>query len=333
MKKLVFVFIFCHIFVGVNLILAQNCDTTSVSLNRNVISPPNPPHWPRINVSCLDSAIQINVFPYISCSSIAANGSNFSIDMPNGTKLIPSSAHGKNCVGDSTNTLLVQFNQPFFVNMVAPFWVGQSNTGVYIASACAKKPWRNDSIQIVVESCFTTNVEFTNIDQKSSSEVVLTWKLDDGTIYAPFPKYLFGNFQIYRKTEGETQFQFIDSVQHVDATNYIDRNLPNNYIGTLTYKIAANVLHLELAADTTSVQVILKTAPVAFPVPFQKELNIALGGDEEKEISIFSIDGKLIFSTKTTDFFLVIQTDAWPKGVYFIRVRGKEEETQKIVKF
>ena len=321
------------VITGPSLGFAQNCDTSAVGLDQNY------PHvylgsilYQKIDVTCLDSSISIALNKYVSCSSVAADGSNFLVILPDGHFMVPKAAKTQFCSNDSTDQILIEFNQPFFANMLGDMLVGASSTGGYIESACAKRPWLADSIKLWVAGCFTTNIKFTSLAQTASGSVDLSWELGAGTLYAPFPTYLFTSYQIYRKLAGQP-FVFIDSVSHIDSTHFTDQNLPTNYIGTLEYRVAAKLRYLEMGDDTASVNVVLKSNPVAFPVPFQSQLELALAGDGEKEVSIFNQEGLPIFRTKTTDFYLIIPTDAWPKGVYFVRVRGKAETVQRVVKF
>ena len=314
--------------------LAQNCDTSAVGLNQNY------PHvyfngleYPQIDVTCLDSVVSINLNVHVSCSSIAADGSNFMVVLSNGRVIVPGGAKAIDCINDSTKSISIQFNEPFFFNMYSDFLVGASNDGNYIVSACAKRPWLSDSIKLQVDGCFVTDIELTSAAQTAPGRVDLAWELGEGTIYAPFPNYLFSSYQIYRKLAGQPQFAFVDSTSNINITQYSDQNLPGNYIGQITYRIAAKLLYAELGDDTAHVNVVLKTSPVAYPVPFQTQLELALTGDDEKEVSIFTQQGLPMFSVRTEDFYITIQTDSWPKGVYFIRISGKEETLQKIVKF
>jgi hypothetical protein len=247
--------------------------------------------------------------------------------------MVPKAAKTFFCSNDSTDQILIEFNQPFFANMLGDMLVGASSTGNYIVSACAKRPWLSDSIKLWVAGCFVTDIQFTSLAQTAASSVELTWQLGAGTLYAPFPTYLFTSYQIYRRLQGQTQFLFVDSISNIATTHFTDANLPANYIGPMEYRIAAKLRYLEMGDDTSSVHVVLKTSPVAYPVPFQTHLELALAGDGEKEVSIFTQQGLPLFSIRTRDFYLVIPTDAWPKGVYIIRVRGKEEAVQRVVKF
>jgi hypothetical protein len=264
---------------------------------------------------------------------VAADGSNFKLIRPDGVLMKPVSAKAINCVGDSASGILIEFGQAFFTNMRAPFLVGKSATGGYIISACAQRPWVYDSLAIVVSNCFVTDVNITGISQISSQEVEINWTLDSGTANAPFPWYLFSSYQVYRRIGAQGQFLFLDSIAHIDSTHFVDKFLPSGFIGTIAYFVSAKLQNLELDFDTAAVYVILKTNAVAYPVPFQEQLELALAGDGEKEVSIFTQQGLPLFSIRTRDFYLVIPTDAWPKGVYIIRVSGKEEVMQRVVKF
>lgn len=334
MKKLLTIIVLSIVLLSPKNGVAQNCDTSAVGLDQNY------PHvylgsilYKKIDVTCLDSSITIALNKYVSCSSVAADGSNFLVVLPDGHVMVPKAAKTKFCTNDSTDEIVIEFNQPFFANMLGDMLVGASSTSTYIESACAKRPWLSDSIKLWVAGCFVTDIQFTSLAQTAVSSVELTWQLGAGTLYAPFPTYLFTSYQIYRRLQGQTQFLFVDSISNIATTHFTDANLPTSYIGPIEYRITAKLRYLEMGDDTASVHVVLKTSPVAYPVPFQTRLELALPSDGEKEVRIFTQQGLPIFTTKTAEFFLVIPTDAWPKGVYIIRVSGKEETMQRVVKF
>jgi hypothetical protein len=311
---------------------AQNCDTSKISLS--YFNPGPFPPTNQIDFNCLDSALILQVTPHIDCNSIASDGSNFKVILPNGDIVKAIFAEARNCIGDSSNAILVRLEQPLFLNMLGKLAIGKSTNQSTIKSFCAQRPWDLDSINISVQGCFVTRFDTVQATQTASQNVELNWAMMQNPPTAPFPVYLFSSFKIYRKTTSDNQFQLIDSVSDFYQTSFSDNNFPADYIGTVDYFISIKLLNIEVAfSDTVTLNVVSKTEPLAFPVPFQKELNLALGRDGEKEISIFTSDGKVVFAQKTTDFFLVVQTDAWPKGVYFIRVRGKEETVQRVVKF
>ena len=137
--------------------------------------------------------------------------------------LNPISAIATNCSGDSSSQILIEFGQALFANMRAPFLVGASISGDYIMSACAKRPWTYDSLSIIVQDCFVTDLNITSISQNSITEVEINWLLDSGTVNAPFPLwYLFSSYQVYRRVGFQGQFQFLDSINHIDSAHYLD---------------------------------------------------------------------------------------------------------------
>lgn len=310
---------------------AQNCDTSAVGIDWSwpAVFPPN---YYDIEFSCLDSSVMLGVRPRIACSSVAADGSNFTLFLPDGVLLKPISATAKNCIGDSSGQILIDFGRALFTNMRAPFLVGVSTTGEYIMSACAKRPWTYDSLAIIVQDCFVTDLNIMSIDQNSATKVEINWFLDSGTVNAPFPWYLFSSYQIYRRIGFQGQFQFLDSINHIDSTRYQDKGLPSEFIGTLQYVVSAKLQNQELDFDTASVYVVSKTSSIAYPNPFQSQLELALGGDGENEVEIFTQQGVLVYTTKIAAFHLVLPTHSWPRGIYFIRVRGKTETIQKVIK-
>lgn len=311
---------------------AQHCDTSKVALSYFNSGPFPPTNV--VDFTCLDSAIQLSVSPYIDCNSIASDGSNFNVILPNGDIVMAVFAEAKHCVGDSSNTILVRLEQPLFVNMLGKIAIGKSTNQNTIKSFCAQRPWDLDSINISVQGCFVTRFDTVNAMQTTAQNVALTWAIMPNPPTAPFPMYLFAAYKIYRKTMFDTEMKCIDSIPNFNQMQYSDTHLPQNYVGTIDYFISIKLLNIEVVvSDTVSLNVVSKTAPVGYPVPFQTQLELALAEDGEKEVSVFSQQGLPIFTIKTTDFYIIIQTDAWPKGVYFIRVREKEETVQKVVKF
>ncbi|HYM93343.1 MAG TPA: hypothetical protein VET23_04340 [Chitinophagaceae bacterium] len=94
--------------------LADNCDRTipvgeQVSFQYNAPQPTSIDSIGRIG--CAPDSVILYFSKLINCSSIAANGSDFSVSGP--TAVAVSSAHG-NCTNGFTNTITVQFASPVY---------------------------------------------------------------------------------------------------------------------------------------------------------------------------------------------------------------------------
>lgn len=71
-----------------------------------------------------------------------------------------------------------------------------------------------------------------------------------------------------------------------------------------------------------------------YPNPSQNVFNIEfLNNDTEKELVVYSIDGKLIFNKKTTDFKEKIDLNEYPNGIYLLKIISTDQiESFRLIK-
>lgn len=71
-----------------------------------------------------------------------------------------------------------------------------------------------------------------------------------------------------------------------------------------------------------------------FPNPFEEELMINIKLDADIEMRVYTVLGQLIYLTKPQTEDMIIQTNDWQTGVYFISFSagGKRLFTEKIIK-
>ena len=76
-----------------------------------------------------------------------------------------------------------------------------------------------------------------------------------------------------------------------------------------------------------------------YPNPTVDKINIKISGksDQEKLVDVIDVSGRVIYSGNITnpsaESALSVNCSDWPKGIYFVRIKGNEDEIFKVVKY
>ena len=108
-----------------------------------------------------------------------------------------------------------------------------------------------------------------------------------------------------------------------DQNRYVDSLSNGIYTVLITDKNGCESSFTYDYKNTVGLTNTIEESIVVYPNPVNSILYIS--GANDLEISIVSIDGKLMFAKKDSTTLCTIPTDTWPKGTYVIQLKSKKD--------
>jgi len=194
-----------------------NQATDTITLN--VIPPPF--LIDSIEASCKDSTFIITVDNPILCNSIAADGSDFRLAVPNGGPDIPIiAATAVNCQNGFTQTIEITSLSPLTYNGTFFIYVKQGFDFNTLVSACGDVP-EFDTVKVIVRDCYEVYMDLLNVTVVNDDHTEVQWDISTDTTIA-FINSVFEEYRIFRSLNPTGPYTQVGTVTNINTLTWED---------------------------------------------------------------------------------------------------------------